>query len=320
MKRVILKVVAVYFLLSAVLLSIGFLFPTVDEFATSVPITLSLLLLVPIYVWHRRHSKRVTLFQQIDGRDKHIILSWVFALFSLAMLTRIMSVLWFNMPYEKTSVVYLVVLTIVLVEGIDASVFGFKTRKLVKAILFGLALFGVYTLSWNLVYGLLVFALGGQINIQHYDLMSFFLVLPFMVLCVGVSEEGLFRGYMQNHLERFYSKRKANLFQAALFGAWHFVWNVSPFNPFSMLMYVLSTFVVGLLFGYFYSRSRNLVPLMLAHGLHNSFVRGSSAMYREIESVLEGVSPALQLFVLIFPYVVSILLTFVFTKYLVKEL
>lgn len=319
MRWVVLKVVAVYFLVSAVLLLFGFLFPAENEFVTSVPIALSVFLLVPIYVWYRRHSVRASLSQQIDGRDRDAIFSWVFALFLLAMAIRIVSVLWFNEPYEKTSVIYLVILAIVVVEGVDASVFGFKARNFVKSLLYGLALFAVFTFSRDLVLGSMVYALGGQLNIQLFDLAAFFLVMPFMVLCVGVSEEGLFRGYMQNHLERFYSQRKAILFQAILFGVWHFVWDVYPFDPLDMLFYVMSTFVVGLLFGYFYSKARNLVPLVLAHGLGNSFSQGSEAIY-ETFAMPEGVSPALQTFALIFPYVISILLTFVFTKYFVKEI
>jgi membrane protease YdiL (CAAX protease family) len=317
--RVVFKVVAVYLVVSAALLMMGFLFPIENEFANSAPIMLSLSLLVPIYVWYRWHSGRVSLSREIDGRDERLTVYWIFALFLLAMGVRMMSVLWFDKPYEKTSVVYLVVSTIALVEGTDVSVFGFKTRKFAKALLLGLAFFAVFTLSQTLVIGFSVYALGGHLNIQRFDLLPFFLVMPFMILCVGVSEEGLFRGYIQSHFERFYSTRKANLCQAALFGVWHFVWDVSPFNPLNMLLYVMSTFMVGLLFGYFYSKARNLVPLMLAHGLGNSFVQGSTPIYEGVESVLEGISPASQLFVMILPYVISILLTFVFTKYLVKK-
>ena len=52
-----------------------------------------------------------------------------------------------------------------------------------------------------------------------------------------------------------------------LFGVWHFVWHVLPFNLFEMGIHVLSTFLFGLVFGLFYRESGNLVPLILAHGL-----------------------------------------------------
>jgi membrane protease YdiL (CAAX protease family) len=97
--------------------------------------------------------------------------------------------------------------------------------------------------------------------------------LPFQTLLVGISEEGLFRGYIQTHLQKFYAW-KAIFIQAILFGFWHFVWNLYPFNPFAMAQYIATTFFIGLLFGYFYSKAKNLVPLILTHGLWNSFPAG----------------------------------------------
>jgi len=70
---------------------------------------------------------------------------------------------------------------------------------------------------------------------------------------------------MQTDLNQAYSRRKAILFQAGLFGLWHFVWHILPLDLFSMVSHVITSFVIGLLFGYFYSESRNLVPLILAH-------------------------------------------------------
>ncbi len=107
-----------------------------------------------------------------------------------------------------------------------------------------------------------------------YDFTLFLLAMPFMTLCVGISEEGLFRGYMQTHFQKLYTPTKAIIIQAVFFGVWHFVWNLSPFDPFGMAMYVATTFFIGLIFGYFYSKSKNLVPLILTHGLWNSVLSG----------------------------------------------
>jgi membrane protease YdiL (CAAX protease family) len=102
---------------------------------------------------------------------------------------------------------------------------------------------------------------------------------------VGVSEEGLFRGYVQTHLERFYSKKMANLLQALLFGLWHVVWYASRPQILYMAGYVTATYIIGLFDGYFYSRARNLVPLIIAHGLHNSFLLGLVLNPEVLESV-----------------------------------
>ena len=95
-----------------------------------------------------------------------------------------------------------------------------------------------------------------------------------MTFCVGINEEGFFRGYVQTHFEKFYSSKQAILIQSILFGVWHFVWDLHPFAPIHMTFYVGSTFLIGLVFGYFYSKTKNLVPLVFAHGLFNSIPQG----------------------------------------------
>jgi membrane protease YdiL (CAAX protease family) len=129
---------------------------------------------------------------------------------------------------------------------------------------------------------------------------------------VGISEEGLFRGYVQTHLEKFHMSG-AILAQAALFGIWHFVWNLSPLDPLGMVRYVGFTFFIGLLFGYFYSKSRNLVPLILAHGLWNSVPSG-------IVTSVAALEASIQTLIWILPYLVSAALTFLFIKRFVREI
>jgi membrane protease YdiL (CAAX protease family) len=41
-----------------------------------------------------------------------------------------------------------------------------------------------------------------------------------------------------------------------------------------MILHVLSTFLFGLIFGYFYHASKTLIPLILAHGLVDSIPYG----------------------------------------------
>jgi membrane protease YdiL (CAAX protease family) len=123
------------------------------------------------------------------------------------------------------------VLTIVIVQKTDLSIFGFKTRRFGTALFYGLAFFLLLNaLTLTIVYSL-ISVLTNQIALQAYDPVPFFLAMPFMTFCVGISEEGLFRGYMQTHLEKIYTPRKAILIQTLLFGFWHLVWDLSPFNP-----------------------------------------------------------------------------------------
>ena len=254
----------------------------------------------------------------MNGRDRSLVLSWIFALFILVLSIRIPSVLLFGMPYEKTSLIYLIILTALIVEKVDVSAFGFRTRNIWKSLLFGFLFFFILGGLASLGFYLLIYVFTSQIPIQYYNILPFLLTMPFMTLCVGISEEGLFRGYMQTHLEKFYTSKQAILIQAILFGVWHFVWGLSPFDPVYMLSYVGFTFLVGLLFGYFYSKTRNLTPLVFAHGLFDSFPAGIMENQSALDA-FQTISPSYQGLTWILPYIISAVLTLLFIKYLVKE-
>lgn len=307
----VLKIILTYFGIALTILLSGLLpFP--------VPIMLSLVLLIPIYVWYGSYRKRARLSAEIAARGKGEAFSWAFALFVLALSVRIPSVLIFRMPYEKTPLIYLVVLTILLVEKTDISAFGFRTEGFLKSIMYGLTFYAILGGLTLLLIGSLVYLFTAQTPVQRYDVSAFLLAMPFMTLCVGVSEEGLFRGYVQTRIEKIYNLRTSVLFQAALFGVWHFVWNLSPFDPYGMAIYVIFTFLIGLIYGYFYSKSRNLVPLILAHGLWNSVALGIVKNEHAFNALKEG--PLLdQVLTFALPYTVSAALAVTFIKYVVKE-
>jgi membrane protease YdiL (CAAX protease family) len=285
---------------------------------SDIPIFLSILSLTPLYLWQRSRQKKMKLSKEINGRPKGAVIFWVFSLFFLALLVRIPSVLLFNMPYEKAPLIYLLILTIILVERTDVSAFGFTTRKTVKALLYGLAFYMIFGGTALLLLYLLIHFFTNQTPILSFDISSFLLSMPFQTLLVGISEEGLFRGYIQTHLQKFYTY-KAIFIQAALFGFWHFVWNISPFDPSGMAQYVATTFFIGLLFGYFYSRAKNLVPLILTHGLWNSVSTG--IVENTTASDLLKQTPFLnQILIWFLPYAIAITVAFLFIKCLVKEI
>jgi membrane protease YdiL (CAAX protease family) len=312
-----LNVLVVYFVVSALLLLSGFLFSP-SEFLDSVPVLLSVGLLPPIFLWYKNYSACVGLSRRVDGRSKGWVAIWILALFLLAMTVRFPSVLWFQVPYEKTPLVYLLVLTVVVVEKTDVSAFGFKTKGISRAVLYGVAYFIVFSLSSAIFFILFASASVNRLVVQTYDVFYSLSVMPFM-LCVGISEEGLFRGYTQTHLEQFYSKRKANLLQALLFGLWHIVWYVSTPQLLYMFGYVMATSIIGLFYGYFYSKARNLVPLIIAHVLHNSFL-GGLRMNQEVLELLGNLPMLNQGLIWITPYILAGVFAFVFTKYAVREL
>jgi membrane protease YdiL (CAAX protease family) len=280
---------------------------------------MSLLLLIPIYIWHKSYSEKEELSKEVNGRDKRKMLLWIFILFILALSIRLPSALLFGMPYEKTALIYLIVLTIVIIEKTNISAFGFKTENIQKSLLYGFAFFTVFGGVLIISSSLLVFAFTNQMSIASYSIAIFFFAMPFQTLCVGISEEGLFRGYMQTHLRKFYTIGMTIFIQATFFGMWHFVWNLSPFDPIGMAQYIATTFLIGLLFGYFYSKSKNLVPLIFAHGLYNSFIEGIIENEAALNA-LQTIPVASQILTLLLPYAISAIAMFLFVKYFVKEI
>jgi membrane protease YdiL (CAAX protease family) len=270
-------------------------------------------------MWHEGYSEKEKLSKEVNGRDKRRMFQWILVLFILALSIRVPSALLFDMPYEKTPLILLTIFTIVVIEKTDISAFGFKTEYIEKSLLYGFAFFTVFGGVLFLSYDLLAFAVTNQMLIASYSIASFLFAMPFHTLCVGLSEEGLFRGYMQTHLEKFYTPRMAILIQATFFGIWHFVWNLSPFNPAGMAQYMTVTFLIGLLFGYFYSKSKNLVPLIFAHGLYNSFAEGIIAN-GTVANALQTIPVTSQILTSFLPYAISAMGMFFFIKYLVKEI
>jgi membrane protease YdiL (CAAX protease family) len=315
-----LKTALTYFTVALIVFLSAYGFPQEGANASLevIPIRLSIILLVPLYVWYKRYTSRAKLSKEVNGRTKTTIVFWILIIFALAMAVRIPSVILFDMPYEKTPLIFLVILTIVLLEKTDASAFGFKLQNIGTSLLKGAALYLVFGGSMLLSEYLLIQGFTGQPIVISFDTLAFLSAIPFHTLCVGISEEGFFRGYMQTHLEKHYTFRKAILIQALAFGVWHFVWNISPFNPLDMAVYIATTCFWGLLVGYFYGKSRNLIPLFLTHGLWNSAIAGLLTN-KAAQDALERTSIPNQISVAFLPYIISGILTFALIKYFVKE-
>jgi membrane protease YdiL (CAAX protease family) len=278
----------------------------------------SILLLIPILIWQENRPEKEKLSKQADGRDEGTILFWIFTLFILALLVRIPSALLFGMPYEKTPLIYLTVFTIIIIEKTDISAFGFRTQNIDKAIFRGVVFYAILGGSTLLTDYLLIYAFTNQTPFQSYAIAAFLFAMPFHTLCVGISEEGFFRGYIQTHLEKFYGTNKAILIQAVLFGIWHFVWDLNPFNPLGMIQYVAITFSIGLPFGYLYSKTRNLASVVIAHGLWNSVQLGILANQAAFDA-LQTIPITIQILISFLPYAISIIAAILFVKFFVKQ-
>ncbi|MEM3700936.1 MAG: CPBP family intramembrane glutamic endopeptidase [Candidatus Bathyarchaeia archaeon] len=312
-KKTVAAVVLIYFSVALIILISGCVLPG-ESF---IPIIVSLLFLIPLYFWKKNYST-AELSKEVNGRAKGVVLLWVLALFFLALLVRIPSVLLFNMPYEKLPLIYLLTLTIIVIERTDVAAFGFKTQKLGKAIFYGIAFYIIFGGMALFILYLLIYAFTNQTPVLSYNILPFILSMPFHTLLVGISEEGLFRGYIQTHFQKFYDW-KAIFIQAILFGFWHFVWNLYPFNPFAMAQYITTTFFIGLLFGYFYSKAKNFVPLIITHGLWNSFPTGI-VENRVARDLFEQTPFFSQILVWFLAYAIAAVAAFFFIKCLMKEI
>ncbi len=304
-----LTVIMTYFSVALTILTSAYVAQTaIESSVVPIPEILSILLLIPLYIWHKCCAKK-TLSGKNSGKGRSKGPFWVFTLFTLALSVRIPSALLFNAPYEKTPLIYLVVLTIILIEKTHVSTFGFITDSFHRSVLHGLAFYAISGGLILLTYNCLLSMLISQVSIESYDVTSFLSAMPFMILCVGISEEGFFRGYIQTYLEKFYTPKKAIFTQAVLFGGWHFIWNLSPFRPLEMSQYILTTFLTGLLFGYFYYKTRNLVPLIVAHGLWNSVPEGI-VISHQVDLAVRMMPPASQILAAVLSYSIPMTLAF----------
>lgn len=293
--------VSLMILFSAEISKIGFL-----------PVNISFILLIIVYIWYRDYAKDRELLSKVPEvsiKDTWIL---ILGLFLLSMIVRAPSVLLYGEPYEKIVVIYLTVLAAVLILGCKLSVFGFKSERFGRALMIGVVYYFIFEFSARIIQFALFFFSTGRTYLVGYDPLPFLLSFPFMTFCVGISEEGLFRGFMQTLLQKFYSVRVSILVQSILFGLWHFIWHVYPFNPFGMIMHILYSFIIGVLFGYFYSIAENLTPLILVHGLIDSFPQGYKFASLAGEYALNW------LMIEFLSYILSIILMFMLTRKLAE--
>ena len=115
--------------------------------------------------------------------------------------------------------------------------------------------------------GIVPILCGTSIIGSHTDASAGFLIISAVqdILFVGVCEEIVFRGYVQNQFEIWLKKCKwlAPLFAAVLFGLWHII-NGS-------LIQVLFTTLIGCVWGYskFFIKDCSLLSVIIAHGLYD---------------------------------------------------
>ena len=263
-----------------------------------IPVLLSFLLFFPLYWWVYHRPRKLEHFEKQDL--KSIILVFLL-LFVLIMIFRTLILMKYGLPFEKTPMIFFIVLQIIIVEGFYLSDFGFHSNKLWRQIAFTFVLLLVVGFLFlaviiPLIFGLdlagiinLSTLLGTPITINWYGLLSF----PFQLLCVGISEELLFRGYFYTKLRSNLGYIRSILISSILFGIFHVAWYFDPNSPWfisdwgQMAFHVGYTFIFGVCMCIIYERTKSLICPIIIHGLFNS-VGGSLATATAIEFSLEA--------------------------------
>jgi membrane protease YdiL (CAAX protease family) len=105
------------------------------------------------------------------------------------------------------------------------------------------------------------------------DPRYFLYMIPVAILLVGPFEELVFRGGVQGILRRTWGPSVAIVVASVLFGLVH--WVALTGGGGSRVPYVTVAATLGLVLGYLYERSRNLLVPAVVHGLYNTVLFGA---------------------------------------------
>ncbi len=118
----------------------------------------------------------------------------------------------------------------------------------------------------EIIIGLILYQLGyvndEVSNVQDLAASLSIGSIIFVVIFQSASEEVFFRGFLLKKMDSLYGKEIAIVLSSVLFGLAH----LSYANPYVGVMSAL----IGVVLGYFYIKTRNLVTVIAAHILFNS--------------------------------------------------
>ena len=104
------------------------------------------------------------------------------------------------------------------------------------------------------------------------DPTYFLVMIPVSLLFVGPAEELLFRGAVQGRLRQSWGAWPAIVIATVLFGLIHIPGITGGFG--AQLSYALLVGVLGLLLGYLYEYTQNIIVPSLVHGAYNGTLFG----------------------------------------------
>ena len=93
--------------------------------------------------------------------------------------------------------------------------------------------------------------------------------VPLWLLVISPFQEFFFRGWMQSGLTNKLGKWMGLLLSNVSFTAWHYLSPIVVLAPFPLKSWVglISTFIAGLVYGYAFQRTENIIAPWLAHSI-----------------------------------------------------
>lgn len=89
----------------------------------------------------------------------------------------------------------------------------------------------------------------------------------YIVVIVPIIEEIIFRGFLQNHLKTFLSRKNAIIVSSIIFSIFH----ISLTQKFSNIPIVLSLFSISIFLGFIYEKQKSLLSPIVLHATVNGF-------------------------------------------------
>lgn len=144
--------------------------------------------------------------------------------------------------------------------------------SVLKWTLIGLVLLLIANYGLGLLYSLFDIAVADNAIVEMgQDNPQFFLYLiPVMIILVGPIEEIMFRGLVQGKFREEYSVNTSIFLASLIFGLFH----IPAVGGLSItaIPYVITTFVLGMILGYIYEETEDILIPSLAHGVYNSLL------------------------------------------------
>jgi membrane protease YdiL (CAAX protease family) len=195
------------------------------------------------------------------------------------MAVRGISIFLFNAPLEKSAVIYLVFMILILLHGLHPSSIGFSWKGLKRNFLLG-SIISICLFTFLRVVDVLTYSLITHADIKLWlrlDPLNVLDTLLFQYICVAISEELLFRGLIQASIARVGGFLEALVISSSLFGIWHLLWGIPRiglYSPFYVIEYsisymILSTFW-GVVVGSLYHQTQHMGSSIAMHGLWNT--------------------------------------------------